>query len=83
MKIASEYLYEKWMPKNKDLIYGYLPQYKGFSIEKKDFDYRITNITADIAERLADGYGFACFMEVYKTDVDAENQEMCYYLPLI
>ena len=82
MKLASEYLYKKWMPKNMDLIYGYLPQHKGFSIEKKDVDYQFANISAESAKRLAEGYGIACFMEIYKTDIDPENQEMCYYIPL-
>ena len=83
MKLASEYLYKKWIPKNIDLIYGYMPQYKGFKIEKKDFDYRIANISTDNIDRLANHYGFACFMEIYKTDIDMDNQEMCYYIPLV
>ena len=85
MQMASEYLYKVWMPKNKGLLYGYVPQHKGVWIEKKDFDYRFTNLSHDAIVRLADGYGIGYFMEVYKIDVniDKENQEMCYYIPMI
>jgi len=78
MNMASDYLKEEWIPKNKDKIYNYNSDYNYFEIKKEDKNYRITNISA---EGLENSYCLVGFMEVYKVNIQ-DDPEMCFYVPL-
>jgi len=78
MNMASDYLKEEWIPKNKDKIYNYNSDYNYFEIKKEDKNFIITNIST---EGIENSYCLVGFMEVYKVNIQ-DDPEMCFYIPL-
>ena len=78
MEMASEYIKEKWLPKNMDLLYNYNTEHGIFWVNKNDKDYRMVNTSMD---DIKDGFSIWGWFEVYNTDVQ-NDPEMCFYLPL-
>lgn len=82
MSIASEYLENEWIPKNKDTMYNFQytnqkhPPYR-FEIKKEEKNYRLTNIPTEGLEKSYRLSG----VEVYKVNIQ-DDPEMCYYIPL-
>jgi len=80
MQLASEYLQNVWLPKNKDKIYGIQTDSDyplGFFIEVKKPNYELKNAR----KGLETSYRLSWWIEVYKTCIE-ETPEMCFYIPL-
>lgn len=78
MNMASEYLKNVWIPKNKDMIYNYQFGSHCFEIKKDEIDYRITNFPM---AGLENSYSLSYWIEVYKVNIQ-DDPEMCFYVPL-
>lgn len=78
MNMASEYLKDEWIPKNKDIVYNYLPPHR-FEIKKEDKNYRMANIST---KGLESSYTLGYWIEVYKVIDIQKDPEMCFYIPL-
>ena len=84
MNMATEYLENMWLPKNKDRVCNHQiverAGHRGhcFEIMKSEANYRITNLPT---EGLENSYCLYYWIEVYKTRVQ-DDPEMCFYIPL-
>ena len=80
MQMAGEYLVNEWIPKNKDIVYGYNPDNHWFYVNKSEKDYRAVNVLNE-GDGLGESYRFASWIEVYKKPHSA-HVEMSFYIPL-
>jgi AraC-like DNA-binding protein len=82
MEMASDYLKNIWMPKNKDSVYGYGFKEGGhthhFEVKKGEKPYKIINISSEGQES---SFKILGWPEVYHVNIN-EEPEMCYYIPL-
>jgi AraC-like DNA-binding protein len=77
MNMASDYLKDEWIPKNKDKLYNFNSDRNYFEIKKAEKDFRVsTKTNEDLPDKYIMGW-----LEVYKVDIQ-EDPEMCYYIPL-
>ncbi len=77
MNLASEYLINEWIPKNKDMVYNYQADHC-FEVKKAEKEYRLSNIST---EGLENSYFLMYWIEMYKVNVQSDP-EMCFYIPL-
>ena len=82
MQLASEYLQNVWLPKNKDNVYGIQNDSNyplGFYIEvkKNETNYELKNVR----QGLESSYRLSYWIEAYKVCIE-ETPEMCFYIPL-
>ena len=80
MQMAGEYLVNEWIPKNKDIVYGYNPDNHWFYIKKSEKNYRTVNIL-NKGSGIKESFNFSAWIEIYK-DPNSADKEMCFYIPL-